>query len=290
MDLNYFDANAESLRLLGLMISRRGELLAKRTYDTACRRIVWSVSKSFTGAAVGFAVQEGLLRLDERIADVFADILPCHVNENLKKATIRHALTMTLGQKDSFLMAGERCTLEEDDWAKAALARPFDCEPGTQFVYSNVGPYLAGLLVQMRAGCNLVDYLMPRLFRPLGIKLPTWEVDPLGRTFGAGGLMLALPEIHKFGMLYQQNGCWEGKQLLDPGWIAESGRKQADNEWGGYGYLFWRGDYNSFRADGMYGQFSIILPDRQAVISATAESRESDALLDLIMDRIVPQL
>lgn len=290
MNLEFFNSNAESLRLLGLMVSQHGQLLEKRFYDTPCRRIVWSVSKSFTGAAVGFAVQEGLLHLDEKIVDLFPDILPDHVDENLSKATIRHALTMTLGQKDSHLMADGRCELPNEDWAKYALAIPFDYEPGTRFVYSNVGPYLAGLAVQKRAGCNLVDYLMPRLFQPLGIKLPTWEVDPMGRTFGASGLMLSLPEIHKFGQLYLHNGCWDGKQLLDPQWVAESRRKQADNPWGGYGYLFWLDNYNSYRADGMYGQFSIILPDQDAVISATAESRESDTLLDLLMDKIVPQL
>ena len=120
--------------------------------------------------------------------------------------------------------------MAEENWAKAVLALPFDEAPGTHFVYSNVGPYLAGLAVQKRARCDLVDYLMPRLFAPLGIQRTVWEVDPLGRTFGAAGLLLALPELHKLGLLYQQGGQWQGKQLLDPNWVRESRRKQVENE------------------------------------------------------------
>ena len=290
MNLSHIEQKADELRLLGLIVSQRGETLYTHTWDSPCRRIVFSVSKSFTSCAVGFAVQEGRLRLDERLVDLFPHELPDHPDENLCKATIRDALTMCLGQEKALLMGGQRVAIEADDWAREALKTPFIYEPGTHFVYSNVGPYLAGLAVQKRVGCNLVDYLMPRLFKPLGIKLPTWEVDPLGRTFGASGLMLALPELHKLGLLYQQNGCWNGQQLLAPEWIRQSSRKQVENGEDGYGYLFWRGKYNSFRADGMYGQYSIVLPEKEAVITTTAENRNQKEMLAFLLDEIVPQL
>lgn len=290
MNLSNIEKRAEELRLLGLIVSRRGETLYTRTWDSPCRRIVFSVSKSFTSCAVGFAVQEGHLHLEERIADLFPDELPDHPDQNLLRATIRDALTMCLGQDKGLLMGGQRVDIEADDWAREALKTPFTHAPGSHFVYSNVGPYLAGLAVQKRVGCNLVDYLMPRLFQPLGVKRPTWEVDPLGRTFGASGLMLALPEMHKLGLLYLQQGRWNGQQLLSPEWIRESSRKQVDNGEEGYGYLFWRGRYNSFRADGLYGQYSIVLPDQEAVITTTAENRQQKAMLEYLLDEIVPQL
>ena len=197
---------------------------------------------------------------------------------------------MCIGQSRGYLMGAQRVGMAEEDWAKAVLALPFDEAPGTHFVYSNVGPYLAGLAVQKRAGCDLVDYLMPRLFAPLGIQRTVWEVDPQGRTFGAAGLLLALPELHKLGLLYQQGGQWQGKQLLDPNWVRESGRKQVENEEDGYGYLFWRGKYDSYRADGLYGQYSVILPAQEAVITCTAENRNQKQLLETLLDAIVPQL
>ena len=290
MNLMNIEQNAENLRLLGLIVAQRGETIYQHNWDSPCRRLLFSASKSFTGAAVGFAVQEGVLRLGDRLIELFPDEAPENPSENLCRATIRDALTMCIGQSRGYLMGAQRVGMAEEDWAKAVLALPFDEAPGTHFVYSNVGPYLAGLAVQKCAGCDLVDYLMPRLFAPLGIQRTVWEVDPLGRTFGAAGLLLALPELHKLGLLYQQGGQWQGKQLLDPTWVRASGSKQVENEEDGYGYLFWRGANNSYRADGKYGQLSIVFPDRDAVISAVAECRQVEKMMDAIHAHLVPQL
>ncbi len=286
---SFIDA-ATPLRALGVVVSQNGQEIARHTWEGACRRNVYSASKSFTSAAVGIAVGEGLLSLDERLIDVFPEELPETVQENLEKATVRDLLTMCLGQSQAFLMGEDRPYYPERNWVKLALAQPFPYEPGTKFVYNNVGPYLAGILVQRRAGCSLVQYLMPRLFTPLGIQLPTWEVDPLGNTFGAGGLFLTLDELHKFGLLYLQNGSWQGRQLVPEGWVAESTKKQVENGGYGYGYLFWGGRHGSFRADGKYGQFSILVRDKNAVVTIVAESRETEKLLSAVFDHIYRQL
>lgn len=211
MNLMNIEQNAENLRLLGLIVAQRGETIYQHNWDSPCRRLLFSASKSFTGAAVGFAVQEGLLRLDDRLIELLPDEAPENPSENLCRATIRDALTMCIGQSRGYLMGAQRVGMAEEDWAKAVLALPFDEAPGTHFVYSNVGPYLAGLAVQKRAGCDLVDYLMPRLFAPLGIQRTVWEVDPLGRTFGAAGLLLALPELHKLGTALSAGRARAGK-------------------------------------------------------------------------------
>ena len=121
----------------------------------------------------------------------------------------------------------------------------------------------------------------------LEIKRPTWEIDPLGNTFGAGGLFLTLSELHKFGLFYLNKGKWNGKQLLNAAWIEES-TKPSDTEQ--YGYLFWRGKYNSYRADGKYSQLSIVLPDANAVVSLVAECRKGEELTQAINDLICAQL
>jgi len=271
MDLREFITGAEKYRLLGLLVNKDGELTDSWHFEPECRRNIYSASKSFTAIAVGFAVQEGLISIDEKLTDAFCKDMPENISENLAKATVRDLLTMCLGQEKGFLMGDQRPLYEEDDWVKLSLRQPFVYEPGTHFVYNNVGPYLAGVLVQRRAGCDLVSYLTPRLFSHLGIKRPTWETDPLGNTFGAGGLFLTLDELHRFGLFCLNKGSWNGKQLLDPKWIEECGRVQDDPS---YGYLFWRGEYNSFRADGKYTQFSIVLPDKNAVVSVVGECRD----------------
>lgn len=287
MDLNRFSEGAQRLGVLGIKVTQGGVLTAEKLWDEECRRNIYSASKSFTSCAVGLAVKEGLLSLDEKLTEAFSEDLPETVGENLQKATVRDLLTMCLGQEEGNLMGAQRPLYEEDDWVKLSLSIPFVYEPGTHFVYNNVGPYLAGVLVQRRAGCNLVSYLTPRLFKPLGIKRPTWEADPLGNTFGAGGLFLTLSELHKFGLLYLQKGNWNGKQILPETWIEESAKCQGA---GPYGYLFWRGEHNSYRADGKYSQLSIIFPDKDAVITIVAECRDSEALLELIYKELYPQL
>lgn len=292
MELTRFIEAATPLRALGVVVSQNGKEIARHTWEGACRRNIYSATKSFTSAAVGIAVREGLISLDEKLTDAFAEDLPEEVSENLQKATVRDLLTMCLGQEKGFLMGADRPYYEETNWTKLALAQPFVYEPGTHFVYNNSGPYLAGMLVQRRAGCDLVHYLMPRLFQPMGIQLPTWETDPLGNNFGAGGLFLTLDELHKFGLLYLQEGNWNGKQLVPADWVAESTSKQVENgrDAHGYGYLFWGGDKGSFRADGKYGQFTILMRDKNAVVTIVAECRSQHQLLRAVFDSIYPQL
>ena len=143
MDLSNFVEKAKELNVLGVKVSQNGELIGEWYSEPECRRNVYSATKSFTSCAVGFAVQEGLLSLDEKLTEAFAEDLPKEVDENLKKATVRDLLTMCLGQKEGSLMGEQRPLYAEDDWVKLSLSLPFVYEPGTHFVYNNVGPYLA---------------------------------------------------------------------------------------------------------------------------------------------------
>lgn len=291
MDFTAFAARPETQRVLGVRVTQHGQHLGEYLREGDCRRNLYSASKSFTSCAVGIAQREGLLSLSERLVDVFPDELPEQVNDHLAQATVRDLLTMCLGQEQGFLMGEQRPLLREKNWVKASLAQPFTCAPNSKFVYNNVGPYLAGVLVQRRAGCDLVHYLMPRLFEPLDIFLPTWECDPLGYTFGAGGLFLSLGEFHRFGELYLQDGSWHGKQLVPAGWVRASTSKQVENYTPyGYGYLFWGGPEGSFRADGKYCQWSVLLRDRDAVISLLSECRDGEGLQHALFEEIVPQL
>ena len=292
MDKAGFEAfvkKAEELRVLSVIVSKDGEMVAEHHFDGQYRRNIYSASKSFTSAAVGIAIGEGLIDLHEKLIDAFPDDLPENVNENLEKAEVRDLLTMCLGQPSGFLMGDQRVFLEDDDWVKYSLALPFTDAPGTNFVYNNVGPYLAGVLIQRRTGCDLVSYLMPRLFTPLGIRRPMWEEDPMRYTFGAGGLFLSGFELHRFGMLYLNDGLWNGKQLIPKAWVRESTRKQVDNGTSyGYGYLFWGSPHDIFRADGKDGQLTYIMREKNAVVTIVAECRKPGELQRLIFNELYP--
>ena len=137
-----------------------------------------------------------------------------------------------------------------------------------------------------------MQYLGPRLLRPLGIHHTMWEMDPKGYTFGAGGLFLTVRELHRFGELYLAGGLWDGRQLIPADWVRDSTTKQVDNSKDeyGYGYLFWGGAHNSFRADGKYGQLSILFRDRDAVVTVMCDNHDSKALMDAIYGDIYPEL
>jgi len=288
--LSEFEIKAPELGVKNILILQNGEKIAEKHWDEEIRRNQYSVSKSFTCAAVGIAIHEHLLSLEEKICDAFPDEVPEEPNDFLKNLTVRHLLTMSIGQEKGHLMGTQRPFLETKDWVRYALCQPFSFMPGEKFVYSNVGPYLAGILVQRRAGCNLIDYLMPRLFVPLGILRPTWETDPEGNTFGAGGLFICVSELARFMQLYLQNGSWNGRQLLSAKWVRESAQKQMENGREGYGYLFWRGAGNSYRSDGKYGQYGIIVPDKQMVISINSECIRQNELLELIENTLFSKL
>lgn len=290
LDMHGFIQKAGPLRALAVVVSRHGEEVGRHAWDDLCRRNVYSASKSFTSAAVGIAQKEGLLSLDEKLTEAFPEELPKEVSPNLAKATVRDLLTMCLGQPESFLMGGDRPLHQEKNWVKLSLAQPFTDEPGTRFLYNNVGPYLAGVLVQRRAGCDLLRYLGPRLLWPIGITTTTWETDPMGYTFGAGGMFLTPDELHRFGLLCLQKGRWQGRQLVPQAYLEEATQKQVENGGQGYGYLFWRGAQGSYRADGKYGQFSIVMEDQDAVVTITAECRQANQLLDAVFEEIYPQL
>ncbi len=84
------------------------------------------------------------------------------------------------------------------------LKAPVTHEPGTVFQYNNAGPYLLGILIERRTGCSLCEYLPPRLFEPLGMEIPQFELDPMGRCFGAGG-MISKAAVRT---------CWQCRFLL----------------------------------------------------------------------------
>ena len=272
----------ENLAVRGLRVYRDGALIASYQPQPEERQNQYSGTKSFTSTACAFAIQEGLFTLDDYVLDHFRQDAPEAVSENLKQMRLRHLITMSMGFESPMLMGAQRPKMIEKDWVKYVLRAPVIHKPGTVFQYNNAGPYLLGILIQRKTGMSLVDYLMPRLFEPLGIPRPQDEKDPLGNTFGAGGLQLNVSELAKLGLLYLQKGQWQGRQLIPASWVEEASRSfiisdQGDGEIGtDYGYLFWIMPDGMFRADGKYGQYCIVVPKKNAVIAINSMQIEDE--------------
>jgi CubicO group peptidase (beta-lactamase class C family) len=288
----------DRLELHSFMLLRHGHIVAEgwwNPYEAQLPHMLYSLSKSFTSAAIGLAVAEGILTLDDQVVSYFPEDLPNEVSGNLSAMQIRHLLMMGTGHaKDTMDLLRQQ---EDGNWAKAFLQAPVEFTPGTHFLYNTGATYMLSAILQKVTGEKLLDYLQPRLLDPLGIANATWETCPQGVNTGGFGLNITTEDIAKFGQLYLQQGSWNGSQLLSASWIAEATSKQisngdgGDNDWTqGYGYQFWMCRHDAYRGDGAFGQNCIVLPDRDAVIVTTAGVNDLQAVLNKVWRFLLPAM
>ena len=275
-----------------VIVYQHGKLLTRHDWVPEARQNQYSLSKSFTGTAAGFALAEGLFEMDTRISELLPDYMPANPCEELKELSVRHLLTMTAGQQRPLLMGDSRKTLKETDWTSYVLSVPFSDHPGRVFMYSNTGPYLISRIIEEKTGGSLTDYLMPRLFEPLDIPRPEWEEDPEGHIFGAGGMVLSSSEVMRFGQLYLQQGVWNGKQILPEGWVRKVERtaiptNRGDGE---YSLLFWKSRNDTYSAVGKFGQYCTICPEKDAVIVINALDKDDPNLLEYVWTYLYPYI
>lgn len=304
--------------LHGIMVLQHGKILEEKFLQADSAHILNSVSKTFTSTAVGFAISEGLLSLDDKIVDLFPESVPENPQERLSKITLRHLLTMNSGHGKDPSGAIRR---GGDDWVASFMAWPIDYEPGTCYCYNSLGTYVLSAAVQKVTGQKVVDYLQDRLWTPLGIEKPRWQESPAGINTGGWGLYLKLEDLARMGLCLLNGGKFGGRQVIPADWVKEMSRKQVpsvnaglnehelhailddasnparegylpeNNDWvQGYGYQMWRCRHGAFRADGANGQYIIVLPDKDAVIVTTAHIPDMQEEISLIWDHILPAL
>jgi CubicO group peptidase (beta-lactamase class C family) len=274
------------------MLVRHGQVVAEAWWQPESPtkpHVLWSLSKSFTSTAIGLAVEDGKLSIDDPVLKFFPDDAPAEPSANLRAMRVRDLLTMTTGHQD------EVNWREAPDWAKAFLAHPVPHKPGTHFRYNTPATYMLSAIVQKATGQTVLDFLTERLFTPLGIETPQWDTSPQGISIGGYGLYLKTEDIAKFGQLYLQHGQWNGQQLVPAAWIEQATSKQVSNgsdpnaDWDqGYGFQFWRCRYGAYRGDGKDGQFCIVLPEQDAVIAITANTANMAAELSLVWEKLLP--
>ncbi len=219
-----------NLGLHSLMVVRHGKVVAEGWWDPYkpdVKHMLFSLSKSFTSTAIGLAVTEGLLKVEDRIISFFPKDTPINISQNLTAMRIKDLLTMTSGHdKDTMPALREE---KQGGWAKKFLSLPVEHQPGTFFLYNTGASYMLSAIIQQLTGQTILAYLTPRLLQPLGIEGADWETDPQGINTGGYGLRLKTEDIAKFGQLYLQKGIWNGKRLLPEKWVQEATSFQVPN-------------------------------------------------------------
>ncbi|WP_249306008.1 serine hydrolase domain-containing protein [Lederbergia citrea] len=293
--LNFVNAlKREEIDVHSFMLLRHGHVVAEGTwspYNPDHPHILNSLSKSFTSTAIGLAIEEGKLSVDDAVISFFPEDVTEAIANNMAHLKVRHLLSMSTGHSVDTTPFLRR----SDHWVKEFLSIPIEHEPGTHFLYNTGATYMLSAILTKVTGLKLLDYLEPRLFEPLGMSDITTTSCPMGIHFGGAGMNVKIEDIAKFGLLYLQKGVWEGKQILPENWVDEATKKQisngddANNDWAqGYAYQFWRCRHGAYRGDGAFGQYCVVLPEQDAVVAVTAGVMEMSSILDLVWTYLLP--
>jgi CubicO group peptidase (beta-lactamase class C family) len=286
--------------LHSFMLLRHGSIIAEGWWSPYGRdypHMIFSLSKSFTSTAVGLALTEGHFSIDDLVLSFFPDETPAEVNDFLAAMSVRHLLSMSTGHADDTW--AYMVNRPDGNWIKGFFEVPVRHAPGAHFLYNTGATYMLSAIVQKTTGMKLIDYLLPRLFEPLGIQNATWEESPQGINLGGIGLSIKTEDIARFGQLYLQKGMWQGEQLLPEAWVTQATAFQiangdeAQSDWTqGYGYQFWHCRHGAYRGDGVFGQYCIVMPEQDAVLAITGgiDVFDMQQPLNLVWDLLLPAM
>lgn len=289
-----------SIELHSISVLRHGKMCAigaMKPYDLSVPHIMFSFSKTLTATGIGFAVQEGILKLTDKLIDIFPEYAPENPSENLKKADLYSLLTMSCGHETEIPIG-----TEGSDWIRSFMHHEFVYEPGTMFLYNTAGTNMLAAALKKRTGLEITEYLKPRLFEPLGMSDVQGLKLPDGTVWGGSGMFLTTMDQALFGQFLLQRGKWEGKQLLNDAWFDQATVKQIDTtnklnpsqtlNWAqGYCFQCWRNCAEGvYRCDGAYGQFAFICPKQDAVVTITSASETTEYLVEAFEDTILKSM
>lgn len=283
-----------AVRAVHVIRPGREDVVHRFVDDTA--ENVYSVSKTVTALGVGIARTEGLLDLEDRAVDH----LPSpegRYGEGVGDVTIRHLLTMTSGSPVTAFAQDER---DHRDLTSLYLETPLVREAGSTFEYSNGGPFLLSRIIAQRTGQTLRDWLMPRLFQPLDIVNPQWHTTVDGHSWGATGLHLKSGEMARIGEVLLGRGTVDGAELVPAEWVdlMHAEDTWVDTAWpdpenARYGLGVWASQPDgSWRADGAYGQFLLVLPEQETLVAITShiENGGANGVLAAVREELLPLL
>lgn len=250
-----------------VIVMRHGNIVGElypEPFSATCQHTMYSCSKTFVSAAIGIAIGQHRLSLNDRVAVFFPEYLPDTLSENLGKMTLRDLLVMSSGITPDWEMRNH-----ERHWIRTLLSKPVK-SPGKQFEYDSMATYLLSAILQKATGQSLLDYLKKHIFGPLGVVEVEWEVSPEGINTGGWGLYIQSESLAKFGQLLLQKGRWKGQQLIPEAWVGEMMKVQYQQGTLGYGYQMWPCEYpTAFRADGALGQYILVIPEKDMVVVIT---------------------
>lgn len=279
---------AERVNAHSFLVLRHGRVAAecyRAPFSAEIPHAMYSVSKSLTSTALGIAIGEGLLSLDDRVRDFFPEYTAGMRDKKLDLLTVRHLIGMKSGKNPGLFMDRTK-----GRWIQDFFRAPWSEAPGEKYRYISENTYMVCAILTRVTGQSVREYLTPRLFAPLGIETPFWETDNNGIEAGGWGSYLKPEDLMKLMLCYHQNGVYRGRQVIPADWVALATSNLADNGYNsqpdsraGYGLGFWQNaGAEGYRADGMFSQFGIVFKEFDAIVVFQSGIPLEQAALDLI--------
>ncbi|TQV75030.1 serine hydrolase [Aliikangiella marina] len=308
-----------------LSIVRNGNLLLHEDFRTELniydnwvgnndlnRHVLHSTSKSFVSALVGIAKDQGYIQdLNRPFYSYFDYAVYDNWDDRKNLMTLENVLTMQLGLEwDEWTQPfGDRnnsltaLTENNNDFVKALLDLPLVVDPGTDYAYNTVASIALGAVVEIATGQPMEDFAEQYLFQPLQIERAEWLMTPTGIPNTGSGLFMQTRDLAKFGVMYMNDGVWNGLQIVSSEWVAESLAMSVPLNWDyttGYGYQWWLGEFviNNqsipfYSTRGYGGQFIVLVPDYDLVVAFTAQNYENglyDSPFKIVERAIIPAI
>jgi CubicO group peptidase (beta-lactamase class C family) len=289
----------ESLPVHSFLLARNGFLVSEyyfSDFTRETRHALEGCTMSVVSALAGVAIRDGFLQgVDQKVLDFFPERQE-KAGDKLKQLTIGHLLSMTVGHKQAVTPdpadAGR-------NWVDEFFVLSFDADPGTAFLYDPLAAHVLSAVIQKAAGKPAEFYLREAVFDPIGVRDFTWPADSQGIPFGNTGMELRPIDLAKLGLLFVNEGDWDGTQVLPREWVRESTVKYADTtgkrnsaEDFGYGYLWWMNSFEGYSAHGAGGQYLYVIPglDLVAVFTGGFDEKGFTTPNNLMRTLIIPAI
>jgi len=273
------DIETAGLELHGLMLHRNGHVATEGwswPYDPARPRVLHSVAKSFTACAIGLAIDEGLLKLEDKVISFFPDHLPSVADPKLGNMTVEHLLMMRTGHESN--TSGSIWRSISSSWITEFFKIALVHEPGTHYAYTSAASYMLSAIITRVTGQTMHDYLRPRLFEPLSIYDESWDIGPDGINPGGNGLTARPVDMLKLGILHAQSGLWNGQRVLPADWVSAATQAQG-GPGSRYGYHWAIRPREAFSAVGVFVQMVSVFPKHNATLAVVAAMKGSAELI-----------
>ena len=284
----------EPLLVESLCLSNSNGVIWKEQYVPRTVRNIYSHSKSFTSLMVGIAIDEGKLSYDTKLVDVFKEEIDEETYHRLSKITVKHLLMMASGFGKGYLFGDQkRAGMGYPDYLKFMLERELIDEPGSKFTYSNGDTYLVSRMVSKVYNKSFKQLCYEKIFIPLEIGLPIWGCDPNGYCTAASELCLSCEEMNRLGVLFLNKGIYKGRRVVSSEYVELCSKPQIKTDgWGDYSFQFWMvPEVDGYRADGAYGQLTIIFPKEGYVLSfPRPEDERLPRVIEILKEEIFDKI